>query len=228
MNTIDVVIIEDNLKVAKAHQLYVEKIPGFSVTGIVNSLDDAPAMIRALEPDLILLDIYFPDGNGMDLLDQLRSEHLDCDVILITAAKDVRLLHNALRGGVFDYMIKPVFFERFQEALGQYRNHWEKLKQIERMDQDEVDQFFQHQLSMPPKKEQEHPKGIDPITLGKVVTIFDADPETGFNAAEIGTEIGSSRTTARKYLEYLIATGFLKIELEYGTIGRPERRYVKA
>lgn len=101
MNTIEVLIIEDNLKVAKAHQLYVEKVPGFTVTGVVNLLADAPEMVAALEPDLILLDIYFPDGNGMDFLDQLRTQHSDCDVILITAAKEIKLLHNALRSGVF-------------------------------------------------------------------------------------------------------------------------------
>ncbi len=42
MNTIEVLIIEDNLKVAKAHQLYVEKVPGFNVSGVVNLLTDAP------------------------------------------------------------------------------------------------------------------------------------------------------------------------------------------
>ena len=228
MNTIDVVIVEDNLKVAKAHQLYVEKVSGFTVTGIINNLAGAPEMIQTLEPDLILLDIYFPDGNGMDLLDQLRNTHSDCDVILITAAKDVKLLHNALRGGVFDYMIKPVFFERFEEALGQYRNHWEKLQQANEMNQDEVDQFFQHRTLHAVRKEQNHPKGIDPLTLEKIIAIFDQEPEAGSSAEEIGKQIGASRTTARKYLEYLISTGYLKINLEYGTIGRPERRYFKA
>lgn len=228
MTTIEVLIIEDNLKVAKAHQLYVEKMPGFTVTGVVNLLADAEQMVEALEPDLILLDVYFPDGNGMDFLDRIRSSHSNCDVILITAAKEVKLLHNALRGGVFDYMIKPVFFERFEEALGKYRQHWENLNRLEDMSQEEVDQFFQHQAQTVARgKDQDLPKGIDPLTLDKVITTFDESPEKGQNAEEVGKIIGASRTTARKYLEYLISTGFLKIDLEYGTIGRPERRYFK-
>ncbi len=226
---IEILIIEDNLKVAKAHQLYVEKVPGFSVTGVVNLLSNALQMVEALEPDLILLDIYFPDGNGMDLLEQLRSSHSNCDVILITAAKDVKLLHNALRGGVFDYMIKPVFFERFEEALLNYRKHWENLNKIENMDQQEIDQFFQRSSqSALGNNDQDLPKGIDPLTLEKVLAIFDESPDKGISAEEVGKIIGASRTTARKYLEYFISTGFLKIALEYGTIGRPERRYFKA
>ncbi len=228
MNTIEVLIIEDNLKVAKAHQLYVEKVPGFTVTGVVNLLADAPQMLKALEPDLILLDVYFPDGNGIEFLDRLRSKHANCDVILITAAKEINLLHNALRGGVFDYMIKPVFFERFKEALGNYRQHWEKLNKLDDMSQEEVDQFFQHSLqSSTSNKETNLPKGIDPLTLEKIIATFDQCPDKGISAEEVGQIIGASRTTARKYLEYLISSGFLKIDLEYGTIGRPERRYFK-
>ncbi len=204
-------------------------MPGFTVTGVVNLLADAPEMVAALEPDLILLDIYFPDGNGMDFLDQLRTQHSDCDVILITAAKEIKLLHNALRSGVFDYMIKPVFFERFEEALGNYRQHWIKLQKLNDMNQEDVDQFFKHatRASSSPK-EQNLPKGIDPLTLDKIVAAFDVSPQQGINAEEMGQMIGASRTTARKYLEYLISTGFLKIDIEYGTIGRPERRYFRA
>ncbi|MGW8313156.1 MAG: response regulator [Desulfuromonadales bacterium] len=229
MKNIEVLIIEDNQKVAKAHQLYVEKIPGFIVTGVVSQLADAPQIVEVLTPDLILLDVYFPDGSGMDFLDQLRSMHSKSDVILITAAKEVKLLHNALRGGVFDYMIKPVFFERFQEALENYRQHREQLQQLTEMNQEEVDRFFQHATKIGTDgKETVLPKGIDALTLNKVVDIFEETDDKELSATEVGAVIGASRTTARKYLEYLISTGHLKIEVEYGTIGRPERRYVKA
>lgn len=224
MKPIEVVIIEDNPKVARAHQLYVEKVEGYTVTGIINELTGAEAIIEALQPELILLDVYLPDGNGMDFLDRLRTHHQDCDVILITAAKDVKLLHNALRSGVFDYMIKPVFFERFEEALSNYRTHYRQLKQTLEISQQDVDRFF-HQGGGSPASSDEHPKGIDPLTLEKVIAAFTENCGRGLSADEMGKIIGASRTTARKYLEYLIATGFLKIHIEYGTIGRPERRY---
>ena len=228
MKNIEVLIIEDNLKVAKAHQLYVEKVEGFCVTGVVNSLEDAEDMVVALEPDLVLLDVYFPDGNGMDLLDRLRAAHADCDVILITAAKEVKLLHNALRGGVFDYLIKPVFFERFEESLRKYREHRRSLGTLDRVDQEELDQYFGQGGAIRGGAEVATPKGIDPLTLEKVVVAFDQAPDRGMNAEEVGRLMGASRTTARKYLEYLISTGYLKIDLAYGTIGRPERKYFRA
>lgn len=227
MRTLEVLIIEDNLKVAKAHQLYVEKISGFKVTGVVNFLADAEEMVNVLEPDLILLDVYFPDGNGLQFLETLRANHSDCDVILITAATEVKMLHNALRGGVFDYMIKPVFYSRFEEALGNYLRHRQKLENLDSMNQEEVDSFFSRKpLQEQKTKDAGLPKGIDPLTLEKILRSFDTVPPEGFSADEVGKLLGASRTTARKYLEYLISTGYLRIHLEYGTIGRPERRYV--
>jgi len=74
----------------------------------------------------------------------------------------------------------------------------------------------------------ELPKGIDPLTLAKITAVFDGSPGCGLSADEAGKMIGASRTTARKYLEYLISTGLLAIRIEYGTIGRPERRYYKS
>jgi two-component system CitB family response regulator len=69
------------------------------------------------------------------------------------------------------------------------------------------------------------PKGIDPITLEKVVQIVGQYKENGLTAESVGVKMGASRTTARRYLEYLVSIHRLKADLLYGSIGRPERRY---
>ena len=50
-----------------------------------------------MEPQLLLLDIYFPDGSGIELLKEIRLRSQALDIIPITAAKEVRLLQEALR-----------------------------------------------------------------------------------------------------------------------------------
>ncbi|MEX0606332.1 MAG: hypothetical protein WD623_17145 [Marinobacter sp.] len=47
------------------------------------------------------------------------------------------------------------------------------------------------------------------------------------SAEEVGSAIGASRTTARRYLEYLVGVGELLAEVTYGSVGRPERRYTQ-
>ena len=72
------------------------------------------------------------------------------------------------------------------------------------------------------------PKGIDPLTLKKVRQVFDDPAVADLSADEVGQCIGASRSTARRYLEFLITEGYLKADLIYGVVGRPERRYVRS
>ncbi|NMS07621.1 two-component system response regulator, partial [Vibrio parahaemolyticus] len=69
------------------------------------------------------------------------------------------------------------------------------------------------------------PKGIDGVTLDKIRELFPNG--SVLTADEAGEKIGASRTTARRYLEYLISTGELEADLNYGSVGRPERCYKK-
>lgn len=224
MKTLEVLIVEDNIKISRTHQAFVEKVEGFQVTGIANTIADAHMMLDTLEPDLILLDIYFPESNGLDFLRELRAEHTT-DVILITAAREVEMLHKALQGGAFDYMIKPVFFERFNEALSKYRSYREHLASAESLTQEAADRLFRASSSGATTGSDSLPKGIDMVTLNAVVQVFEKDKAALLSATEVGERIGISRTTARKYLEYLISAGSLQINLDYGTKGRPERKY---
>ena len=68
------------------------------------------------------------------------------------------------------------------------------------------------------------PKGIDPVTLDKI--IFEINREKGgFTSEEMAERVGASRTTARRYLEYLVSRGSLEVDVSYGGVGRPERIY---
>lgn len=53
---------------------------------------------------------FFPDGSGIDLPWKIRTNMKKTDVVLITAAKEVAFFKEALRGGVFDYILKPLAF----------------------------------------------------------------------------------------------------------------------
>jgi len=223
---IRVLIVEDDLRISELHRRFTEKTEGFEVVGIANTLADAAEMAEVLAPDLVLLDLFFPEGSGMELLRRLRAGDAPTDVILITAAREMASLQEALRGGVFDYIIKPVFFPRFQEALLKYREYAARMRSGGTLEQQDVDRL----LRAHPAHEAEEaqlPKGIDPLTLRKVRQVFESAEVRDLNAEEVGERIGVTRSTARRYLEQLIAEGFLAADLLYGVVGRPERRYFR-
>ena len=109
---ISIVIVEDDIGIAEIHRRNLDKIDTVEVIGIAASKEEAVILLDVLNPDLVLLDIYLPDGNGLDILRELRQRESSPDIILITADRDVNTLQEAMRGGVIDYLLKPVIFSR--------------------------------------------------------------------------------------------------------------------
>jgi two-component system CitB family response regulator len=221
---IKVLIIEDDLGIAEIHRRNLMKIDGFETIGIAASKNEAETLLDVLAPDLLLLDLYLPDGNGLDILRYLRQKEYGCDVILITADREVETLQQAMRGGVVDYLLKPVVFSRLQEALNKYLKQKNKLGSLDDLDQSVVDSMISS-VTNGATTGSRLPKGIDKVTLDKVRTLFDNQPQ--ITADKAGELIGASRTTTRRYLEHLITSGELQADLSYGTVGRPERTYMK-
>ncbi|MEJ2766257.1 response regulator [Photobacterium sp. MCCC 1A19761] len=222
---ISIVIAEDDPKIAEIQRRFIEKIDGFEVIGIAHSLDDARDLLEVLQPQLLLLDNQFPTGTGLELLRELRAESTHTDVILITAAKEVDTLRTAMHNGVFDYILKPVVFERLKSSLNHYAAHLSKLADMDSLIQSEVDGLLQSTApdtatTTAPRL----PKGIDALTLEKIRKVL-ASPGQSLNAEQVGQKIGASRTTARRYLEYMVSADELCAEVAYGSVGRPERRY---
>ncbi|ABU71392.1 MULTISPECIES: response regulator [Vibrio] len=225
MNTATrVMIIEDDIAIAELHHKYLSQLSGLEVVGIATTRMEAEMQLEVLKPDLLLMDVYLPDGTGLEILNTLRTNNQTCDVILITAARDVDTLQQAMRGGVVDYLLKPVMFPRLEAALQKYISQRQQLDVAESLDQNLVDKMLQSSVSAE-NTPQRLPKGIDGVTLDKIRALFGG--EVMFTADEAGEKIGASRTTARRYLEYLISSGELEADLNYGTVGRPERCYKK-
>ena len=228
MSLIRTIIAEDDPRIAEIQHRFVEKLDAFEAIGIAHNLDDCREMIDILEPDLILLDIHFPDGSGLDFLKSLRDENLNIDVILVTAAKDVESLKSAMHGGVFDYIVKPLEFSRMRDSLSRYRDHFERLNALDTVEQSDIDGLLPRAKTDSAANRSGHllPKGIDALTLNKVRDLFQSLPDSQ-GAEKIGQKIGVSRTTARRYLEYLVSTNELVVDVSYGGVGRPERHYCR-
>ena len=224
MDNLSVVIAEDDQKISEIQSRFIEKIKGFEVVGIGNTISELEQIIDVFQPDLVLLDVYFPDGNGVDLLWKIRRLYKNTDVIFITAAKEVEILQDAIRGGAFDYILKPMTFSRFQATLGKFLDHRNKLTEMTRFDQPGVDQII-HPARDPAQVDVVIPKSIDPLTLEKVEDEVRKLTNDGVNAEAMGKQVGVSRTTARRYLEFLVSKGSVKPSLVYGSVGRPERLY---
>lgn len=233
MEEIYVLIVEDDPKAADIYANYLKHMDGFSVCAIASSITEAEEALVLAKPDLVLLDIYFEESSGIDLLWHIRKEYRHVDVIMVTAAKEVAHVSEAIRGGAFDYILKPIILSRFQETLNKYRRYRQSLQGGELVNQKKVDELFRVAASEKPGSVQvkqriepsSMPKGIDYLTLKKVESYMEETGDEGKTAEEAASHLGMSRTTSRRYLEYLVSVNKVKAELSYGTVGRPERKY---
>ncbi|MEW9671902.1 response regulator [Ammoniphilus sp. 3BR4] len=224
---IQVLIIEDDIRIAEINRRFIDKVPDFQVIGIATTKEQAMEQIEILQPDLVLLDVYLPDMNGLEFMSWIQQEYPNTDVIMITAAKEVHSVREAIRKGAFDYLVKPLIFDRFKETMMNYREFRLKLTQLKNnpqtMGQEDIDSLLQGSRKLE-QREAYLPKGIDQLTLEKVSLAIKEESQ-GLTAEEVSQKIGASRSTARRYLEYLVSKGALKSDLSYGVVGRPERIY---
>lgn len=225
---IEVLIVEDDLRIAEIQKLFIEKLEGFQTIGIASSYDEAKSFIEIMQPDLLLLDMYFPDMNGLDILKEIKQQSKQMDVIMVTAAKEIEKVQEAIKIGIFDYIIKPVAFERFKQSLRRYREYHIKLSELEKgnfpVTQQQVDKLLRKEMKEKEREQASLPKGIDRMTLEKVMVVL-GKSSPGLTAEIVAKEIGVSRTTARRYLEHLMSEEKIDADLTYGTVGRPERVY---
>lgn len=218
---IRVLVVDDDFMVAKVHAGFVSRVPGFSVVGVAHTGAQALAAVPALGPDLVLLDIYLPDMTGIDVLRRLREEAPDVDVLVITAAKEVDTVRQALRGGVVNYLLKPFDQEALRSRLEQYAAASRSLAAMSSAAQNDIDRVF----GAPARSSGGAlPKGLSAETIELVRRAL-REAGTDVSAAECGEVVGISRVSARRYLEHLTLTGQVEVHLRYGAAGRPERRY---
>ncbi|NKE08045.1 MULTISPECIES: response regulator [Mesobacillus] len=215
-------IAEDDFRVASIHEQFLEKIEGVTVAGKALNAREAIDLLETKEVDVLLLDNYLPDKNGVSILPALRKRFENLDIILITASTERKVVEPSIRNGVVDYIVKPATFERFREAIEKVVRRRRLMESNEEFNQAIIDKVITGVQAEPVSDLL--PKGIDPLTLGKVEETLSM-LSSGINAELLGEQLGASRTTARRYLEYLISIGKARAELEYGIVGRPERKY---
>ncbi|USK79256.1 response regulator [Peribacillus frigoritolerans] len=224
---ITVVIVEDDENAVNIYKQFTNQLDQFTVIATASTGKQALNILQAAQPDLILLDIFLPDMNGIDLLREIRKEYRGIDVILITAANDTETVSEAIRGGAFGYLIKPIIIDKLLATLNQYDMTRRQLHNSNLVNQDKVDTLFRTISNSNTANDVQIislPKGIDKHTL-KMVRSKIQNVNGSLNADELGQLVGISYSTMRRYLEYLVSCNEMEVEVLYGSVGRPERKY---
>lgn len=222
---IRVLVVDDDVRVARNHQELVDSLPEFTVIGVAHTAAAALTQVRGHRPDLVLLDLHLPDASGISVMKALRSapasDTPQPDFLMITAVRDIAQVRSALHGGAVHYLLKPFPLSALRDQLERYAVARRQMQGEGQATQQDVDRLFD--LLRPPAA-RSLPKGLTSATVDLVAGVL-REAESEVSASEVAERAGVSRVTARRYLEHLCADGRAELRMRYGSAGRPEHLY---
>lgn len=215
-----ILIVEDDPMVALINKRFLENMGFKDILGPVQTEEEIIQLLDKENIDLILLDVYLPKKNGIDILKSLRYKKYLTDIIMITAANSVEEVKRAFAYGVTDYLVKPFEFERFEEAINKYKQKNNLLNKREALSQQDIDV-----ISKSLEEKIELPKGLNQKTLDRIMEFLKENKGKVWTLREIAYELKISNVTIKKYMDYLEDIKKVNVTLTSGNVGRPEYKY---
>lgn len=217
-----ILIVEDDFRIAEMYKEYLLKsTPDDEIHTALNAAQSFK-ILQENDINLMLVDIYLPDIHGDKLIEEVLKKHPYINFIVITASQESKKVKSAMQLGALHYLVKPVKLDKLSETVNDYKEKNKNLSETAELEQDEIDIYFGRINSF---VEDELPKGVDPVTLKKIEEVFSKHYE--WTSSQLGEYLGTSRTTARRYLEYMRSNGKLSVSQDFGDKGRPEKKYKK-
>ena len=220
---IRVLVVEDEPVAAAAHAAYVARVPG--LRGRRHRRAPQPTRCGTcatpVRVDLVLLDMHLPDRHGLDVVRSMRAAGHPADVLAVTSARDLAVVRAAVSQGIVQYLLKPFALRRAARAARAVR-------------------ALPRAARRPPSGHQ--PGGGRPDARRAAVGAGDRRCRRGSARApwtpwspgcararrrrrRSADHLGTSRVTARRYLEHLCERGTADRNPRYGGTGRPELEY---
>jgi DNA-binding NtrC family response regulator len=119
MNAPTVLIVDDEPDVAEVHAQLIRRM-GHAADVETSSDKVLEHLSRHPDVGLVLLDIRMPGLNGLDVLQQIRTNHPAVGVIMATVVNDIESAVKSTKVGAYNYLLKPLQFERLQEVMQSY------------------------------------------------------------------------------------------------------------
>jgi DNA-binding NarL/FixJ family response regulator len=113
-----VLLVEDDTRTSEAVHAILSAA-GFTGIEVTGSARGAETRVRSLAPDVILVDLGLPDGDGVELIRALRASAFAGPILVLTSARGPDRILAALRGGADGYLFKDDLDAKLSRALGE-------------------------------------------------------------------------------------------------------------
>jgi DNA-binding NarL/FixJ family response regulator len=101
-----IVIVDDHVLFREGLAAIIRSESDIEILGQAGSVQEAVATVKALKPDMVLMDFGLPDGTGAEATRAILQEHPGCKVIFLTMSEQEEDLFAAIRSGAKGYLLK--------------------------------------------------------------------------------------------------------------------------
>ena len=112
-----VMLVDDHEVVRMGIRTLLERRPGFVVVAEAGSVQEAVSQARQSQPDVIVMDIRLPDGNGVEATREIRDERPETRVIMLTSYADDEAIYGSIMAGASGYLLKQTRGQNLAEAI---------------------------------------------------------------------------------------------------------------
>jgi two-component system LytT family response regulator len=215
-------IIDDEIKSQKTlHKLLEKYCTGVEVVGFANNVKTGVNAINDLNPDLVFLDISMPDGDGFEVLQQVKNR--DFEVVFTTAFNDYAI--KAFQFSALHYLLKPINYIELQNAVERYKENHKDLNLNEK-----IQVLFDNLNKKPQKIVLPTAESLKVVDVEKIMYckadssythfyFINEDPMMVSKALSIFEELLPSDIFCRIHNKYLINLNFVANYIK-GRVGR--------
>ena len=192
--SLSILLVDDHEVVRVGLRALIERQPGMEVVGEAATVRQAVSQVEQLAPDVVVLDIRLPGGNGLEACRQIKDLRPETRIIVLTSYPDDEMLFDAISCGADGYVLKQIGSDALIRALEQV-GRGESL-----LDPSVTDRVF---AKMREVRQQERAHAFADLSaqemqiLGRVVE--------GETNREIGTALQLSEKTVRNYVSIILS-----------------------
>ena len=112
-----VLVVEDDSSTRERFSRVIRGHPQLDLVGDTGDLTTGLALLHSLSPDVLLMDLDLPDGNGMSLIEEIVSSKLKTEAMVISVFGDERHVIRAIEAGAGGYLLKDGGADQITSAI---------------------------------------------------------------------------------------------------------------
>jgi len=189
---IHILIVDDHAIVREGQRALIETEPGMTLVGEATNGAEAVELARALNPDVIFMDLFMPVMGGIEATETIKAENPQARILVLTSFAEDEKVYTAVKAGASGYLLKDATPDEIITAVRQVNRGEPSISPV-----------IANKLMRELRRETELPPTQEPLTIRELEILKLV--AQGFSNQEIAEELVISERTVRTHVSNILS-----------------------